>query len=204
MVSFFLKSLSREHVLSGIGEMLHYFVFSKKDLFYVLKKIDLALLGRKKIINQFIVRSLKIKKKIIEKDEFDLNERNLFNFGHTFGHAFESYFKFKIPHGKCVALGIDVANYISLKLGMLKKKERNILREVIVRIIPEIKKIKKIKTKKFIQYLKNDKKSETGYHNIILMRKFGNIFKYKQKDNEEFKKTLEEYFEKKKYLKNTV
>jgi 3-dehydroquinate synthase len=46
------------------------------------------------------------KKWFIEIDEFDIKERKLLNFGHTFGHALESATNFKINHGVAVAIGM--------------------------------------------------------------------------------------------------
>ncbi len=199
-----LDTLPKEHIYSGIGEMLHYFVFSKKDLIFFLKNLDSALSLNSNLLNEYIFRSLKIKKKVIERDEFDLNVRNLFNFGHTFGHALETYFKFKLPHGKCVAIGIDIANYVSYRIGKLNKDKRNILQKSIIKIVPELNNLKKVNVEKFIKYLRNDKKSETGYHNIILMYDFGKIKKFRQKDNKFFKKILQDYFDKKIYLKQII
>ncbi len=42
----------------------------------------------------------------IEIDEFDRKERQLLNFGHTFGHAIEAAAGFRVPHGVAVAIGV--------------------------------------------------------------------------------------------------
>ena len=63
--------------------------------------------------------SLEIKKSYIEQDELDTGRRNLLNYGHTFGHAYESATHYGIPHGIAVALGISTATYFSERLGMV-------------------------------------------------------------------------------------
>src|SRR5207249_494575 len=65
---------------------------------------------------ELISQSLSIKKKFVEADELDRDVRNLLNYGHTFGHAFESATKFKIPHGIAVLMGIHAATYFSEQL----------------------------------------------------------------------------------------
>ena len=54
---------------------------------------------------------------MIEIDEFDISERHIFNYGHTFGHAIESITNYEIVHGQAVTIGMDIANFISWKLN---------------------------------------------------------------------------------------
>ena len=65
----------------------------------------------------FIHKSLEIKKKYIEVDEFDKGPRNIFNYGHSFGHAIEAATNFSIPHGIAVTIGLDMANWLSPQIG---------------------------------------------------------------------------------------
>mgnify|MGYP001592192843 CR=1 FL=1 len=64
-----------------------------------------------------IRRSLEIKKRVIEEDEFDLGPRNVMNYGHSFGHAIEAATNFAVPHGIAVTLGMDMANHVAWRLG---------------------------------------------------------------------------------------
>ena len=64
-------------------------------------------------MQSFIHRSLEIKKIYIEADEFDNGPRNIFNYGHSLGHAIEAATNFSIPHGIAVTIGIDMAKNIS-------------------------------------------------------------------------------------------
>ena len=54
-------------------------------------------------------------------DEFDKGVRNILNYGHTFGHAYESVTGYAIPHGIAVSLGIVTAAFVSEKLGLAPK-----------------------------------------------------------------------------------
>ena len=58
------------------------------------------ILNNIKVIHKYIYKSLLIKKKVIQIDEFDSGERRKFNYGHTFGHAIEALTNYKITHGK--------------------------------------------------------------------------------------------------------
>ena len=72
-----------------------------------------------------------IKKKYIEVDEYDQGVRNIFNYGHSFGHAIESATKFKIPHGIAVTIGMDMANRISAWRGTLVKGHYERMHDVL-------------------------------------------------------------------------
>ena len=75
-----------------------------------------------KTLLKYIQAALLIKQDYIEKDEFDAGIRNIFNYGHSFGHAIESATNYAVPHGIAVSIGMDMANYISMQQGKLSKK----------------------------------------------------------------------------------
>ena len=56
---------------------------------------------------------------MIQRDEFDKGERRVFNYGHTFGHAIEALSNYEVSHGLAVTIGMDIANYISLKNNII-------------------------------------------------------------------------------------
>jgi 3-dehydroquinate synthase len=111
--SRFLKTLSRDDIDSGIGEMLHYFMLDHSN--YLDSDFSLD------SMDSLIRESLRIKKNMVEVDEFDQKERRVFNYGHTFGHAIEAVSDYKVSHGLAVTRGMHLANYISHKLGNIDK-----------------------------------------------------------------------------------
>jgi 3-dehydroquinate synthase len=70
------------------------------------------------LLAKWTMRSLAVKQPYIEADEFDRGIRNRLNYGHTFGHAYESATHFAIPHGIAVLLGILTATHLSVRLGL--------------------------------------------------------------------------------------
>lgn len=64
-----------------------------------------------------IERSVTVKKTVVEHDEHDNGERQLLNFGHTFGHAIEKLSDYAIPHGQAVARGMVCEARAAYKLG---------------------------------------------------------------------------------------
>ncbi|WDC85881.1 hypothetical protein PL321_17435 [Caloramator sp. mosi_1] len=72
-------------------------------------------------LKYIISECVKLKAGIVEKDELDLGERHILNFGHTIGHAIETLFNFNILHGEAVAIGMVYESYIALKRNLITK-----------------------------------------------------------------------------------
>jgi 3-dehydroquinate synthetase len=66
-------------------------------------------------------RSAEIKAGIVGEDFTEKGKRMLLNFGHTYGHAVEAFYRHKVSHGRCVGLGMEVAARISLGRGMISE-----------------------------------------------------------------------------------
>ena len=136
-----------------------------------------------KILKELIQRSLEIKKSYIEIDEFDKNERQVFNYGHTFGHAIESLTSYEIPHGIAVSIGMDISNFISVKYGYQTNKTRLDTREILQEIWKGYT-IKNLNQLEFENALKKDKKNKGKLLGLILSRGPGIVFKeYKELDS---------------------
>ena len=190
----FLNTLSLAEIKSGMGEMLHYFIVSGKTDFDFYKNNYKQSYTDKNILAKIISRSLKIKKRYIEKDEYDQNIRQVFNYGHSFGHAIESLTNYKIPHGVAVSFGMDIANFISVKMGILDKEVRDEIREVTEYIWKGYS-IKTIEIESFKHALSKDKKNVGTKLGLILNKGFGEVFKNVMEPDHNFTLWLKEYFD---------
>ena len=190
----FLSTLKKNQFYSGVGEIIHfYLVSSRRDFLMIKNNLDLLLNRDKKIILKIISRCLEIKKRFIERDEFDNGVRNLLNYGHTFGHALESITNYKIPHGIAVAHGMNIANYISYEYGYLSKTDFGNMNKILSKIY-SFQYPKKFDQNEFQKYLLKDKKTIKGKIGIILSKKIGKVFVKKQKLDNNFIKILNKYF----------
>lgn len=115
--SDFLNTLEDRDVHSGVGEMLKVHGIAGPVAFDNISNKYNQLFSDSKSMMYFIRRSLEIKKEYIELDEFDKGPRNIFNYGHSFGHAIEAATNFAIPHGIAVTIGLDMANWLSPQIG---------------------------------------------------------------------------------------
>ena len=114
----FLDTLDRTDVRSGVGEMLKVHAIDGPSSFDRIAADYQRMFLDKSVMINYIRRSLSIKKAYIEKDEYDRGPRNIFNYGHSFGHAIEAATEFAVPHGIAVTIGMDMANYIAAELGV--------------------------------------------------------------------------------------
>jgi len=190
----FLSTLSHREIQSGLGEMCHYFIVAGEEDFKRFKYDYPKAQRNRDILASLIARSLEIKKGYIEIDEFDKNKRQVFNYGHSFGHAIESITNYRIPHGIAVSYGMDIANFISVKLGYLPLMVRGDIRELLEKIWDGFT-IKDIPLSKFKNALSKDKKNVGKELRLILTKGYGQTFKDSMQMDQRFVNWLEDYFQ---------
>ena len=173
-----LKTLKIHDIKSGLGEMAHYYLVSNSRDWIFFKK-NLKNLIRKdfdqNIMKSLIFKSLRIKKKFIEIDEFDRGPRLILNYGHTFGHAVEKITNYSVPHGMAVAHGINMSNFFSLQYNLINKTMFNEIQHQMNKIV-NLADLKKINVKNFLSIIKKDKKNKKNQIRLILTKGFGKMF----------------------------
>lgn len=115
----FLDTLEAKDIRSGIGEMLKVHAIQGPAAFNRIAADYDKLFAERSVLLAYIRSALLIKQPYIEQDEFDRGVRNIFNYGHSFGHAIESATDFGVPHGIGVTMGADMANQIAVLRGLL-------------------------------------------------------------------------------------
>lgn len=194
----FLDTLPLADLRSGLGEMLHYFLVSGEEDFERFERdIDRALEDRK-VLRKMILRSLNIKKAIIEIDEFDQGPRNVFNYGHSFGHALESVTGYEISHGIAVSFGMDIANILSADRGLISMDLRNRIRTTLAKVWMDMS-IRHVDPNQFYKALLHDKKNEGTDIKVILTKGLGNMFKTTLSMRKDVIRRIEDYFENRLY-----
>ena len=97
-----LKTLPERQISNGLAEAVKMAMTSDRELFELFENEDIA-----SHIDEIIIRSLEIKKSVVERDEKEAGLRKILNFGHTIGHGIESSSNMtQLYHGECVALGL--------------------------------------------------------------------------------------------------
>ncbi len=179
----FLSTLSERDFLSGYAEVFKMALVFDNDFYkFLIENQRLTLARDRNVLMYIIVKSLELKSKIVEIDETENGERALLNFGHTFGHALESYFKYSetLLHGEAVSLGIVLAAYFSFEEGYIEEQNvADIKRHLDTMKLPTaITQIhsNRLEVGKLMSFIKQDKKVVGGNINLILLKDIGRGF----------------------------
>ena len=97
-----LATLPQRQISNGLAEAIKMSLTSDQELFGIFENEDVE-----SHMDEIIIRSLNIKKNVVEQDEKETGLRRILNFGHTVGHGIESSEGMEaLYHGECVALGM--------------------------------------------------------------------------------------------------
>lgn len=100
-----LSTLPSEIFSDGMGEVIKYGMIRDAELFELIASHDQNNISE--VLEDIVARCVSIKRDVVEADEFDTGERMILNFGHTIGHAIESYYNYETySHGSAVAAGM--------------------------------------------------------------------------------------------------
>ena len=168
-----LKTLPKREFISGMGEVIKHGIIRNKDFFEFLESNSDKIENTKTLINM-AYENCRIKADVVSRDEFENGVRADLNFGHTIGHAIESYFDFKITHGECVGIGMLAAGYISKKRGLISNDEFERI-ENILSVYGFETKLEIPEPEKIYVLMNRDKKKIDGKLKFILPDTIGSV-----------------------------
>lgn len=180
-----LRTLPKEQLYSGIGEILKHGLIKNADYFeWMQEHKDEILALDPVIVEEMIYQSCLIKRDVVQRDPKEQGERALLNFGHTIGHAVEKLSDFTLYHGQCVALGMVSAAYLSWKKGNLTEEEYQKICDGIQDFhLPT--QIQDYDVKAVYEATRSDKKMEGDKIKFILLKEIGNAYITKELTKEE-------------------
>ena len=172
----FLKTLSREEFISGVGEIIKYgFIQDYILLEYIEDNISDMTNYNNTVIEKIILSSVKIKKNIVEIDENESSTRMLLNFGHTIGHGIESLNEFKkYKHGISVMIGMFYESKLAFNRGLISREFMNEIEKIISKFI-DIPIFTNSEINEILEKLKKDKKNKNGRPVVILPQGKGKV-----------------------------
>ncbi len=195
----FLQTLSKREIKSGYGEIVKYGLIRDLEFFEFMEKNYHKILQQdEEVMIKIITRSCQIKAEIVGADEKESGDRALLNFGHTFGHTFETETNYsdELMHGEAVALGMVMAAKMSQNLGMISATDfsRIVKHFSDCELITSPSQIRKNwNEENLISHLFKDKKHENKKLTFILLEKLGEAIVQKNVELEKFKKVLQEF-----------
>lgn len=166
----FLKTLDQRQLVSGFAEMIKHGLIADAAYFKELQNIE-----PENVKPDLIYRSVDIKNEVVKADPQEQNIRKTLNFGHTIGHAIESYYlntPQPLLHGEALAIGMICEAYLSQQINNLGETELNEICQSIKKIFPMV----NIQTSSYadlITYMQNDKKNVDGKIGCSLLNKIG-------------------------------
>jgi len=117
----FLSTLPQREFGAGVAEVVKMAVTFNKEFFEYLERADL---NDKALLQEAIKQAVETKADVVAKDEKEHGLRAALNYGHTFGHVIENETGYKkYLHGEAVAIGMVMANALSVKLGLMSEDE---------------------------------------------------------------------------------
>jgi 3-dehydroquinate synthase len=199
----FLKTLGDKDICSGVGEMLKVHAIDSPESFDEISGNYQNIIDTTSVMENFIYRSLIMKKRLIEIDEFDQDARNVMNYGHSFGHAIETATNYSIPHGVAVTIGMDLANYVAAKLGVTTAAHFERMHDVLYKNSQLYRNVS-IDVNILMLALSKDKKNSNTQLRLILADKDGIIKIGLYDNNDKLNSIVVEYISKYNRVKDNV
>lgn len=189
----FLKTLEPRQLVSGYAEMLKHGLISDQEYWTQLKE------GDKFTDSEHIQKSIAIKNKVVLEDPTEKGLRKILNFGHTLGHAIESYCldnpeKKTLLHGEAIAVGMILEGYLSHELKGLSKLS---LEEIKTTFLHHFERVDFTDEdiESILKLLKFDKKNTHGDINFVLLHSIGEAVSDVKVPEELFEKAFAYYNE---------
>ena len=170
----YLETLPTDQIKSGYAEMLKHGLIYDKAYYDYLKdiaNIDLS------DLSTLVMHSVNIKNQVVSQDPKEAGLRKILNFGHTIGHAIESYYlsqedKETLLHGEAIAIGMIIEAYLSCELSGLSQGEFQDIKQNIKGIFGQVD-MDKNDIKNILEWLKFDKKNSHGNVRCVLLEQIG-------------------------------
>jgi 3-dehydroquinate synthase len=169
--TFFLRTLPQRQIISGFAEMLKHGLIADRSYFNLLKEASLETIDP-----ELIYHSITIKNDVVKQDPEEKGLRKILNFGHTVGHAIESYSlqhdATPLSHGEAIAVGMVCEAFLSVEKTELTAAELVEIMETLGQFYEKYT-IKEASVPDLIELMKSDKKNDGGKINCSLLTQIG-------------------------------
>lgn len=170
----FIETLDKRQLLSGYAEIIKHALIADKNYWEKIQTIDGC---NTEHLTTLIAHSIAIKNKIVSEDPMEKGIRKTLNFGHTIGHAIESFTQEKsetpLLHGEAIAIGMICEAFLSYKKKMLKHEELDEITSLICSVFGVIN-TESFEEQSLIELMRNDKKNENNVLIFTLLNGIGN------------------------------
>jgi 3-dehydroquinate synthase len=170
-----LSTLPHRQYRAGLYEVIKYGVIADSALFNFLERHILALLRRDRAALEYVIpRCVRIKARVVRKDERESGLRQILNFGHTLGHALETATSYRrFLHGEAVGWGMIAATLIGVALNRISEVDAGRIVRLVMSVGP-LPALDDIRATSLRPIIAGDKKSERGVPHWVLSHRIGN------------------------------
>ncbi|RZK53014.1 MAG: 3-dehydroquinate synthase, partial [Hymenobacter sp.] len=169
----FLPTLPPLELRSGYAEIIKHALIADAAAFQELRGLDVAAVAD---WTPIIQHSVALKEQIVAQDPHESGPRKLLNYGHTVGHALESYLLTQpgreVRHGEAVAAGLVCESWLSVQRGLLTEAELAEVQAVVGAAFGKIAFIT-FETEAIAAYAAQDKKNRGDVINCTLLHGLG-------------------------------
>ncbi|MBN2664648.1 MAG: 3-dehydroquinate synthase [Bacteroidales bacterium] len=172
----FLKTLPQKQILSGFAEVIKHSLLSNEKTWNNIKNINPEKINFEQL-NLILKESSKIKQNIVNDDPKETGIREALNFGHTVGHAIETFFNNKnieILHGEAIAIGLIAELFISNKKFIFPFEKLFEITEYLATYFPSYK-IDYNDYDELYNIMKHDKKNKNNKIIFTLLKNIGEV-----------------------------
>jgi 3-dehydroquinate synthase len=120
-------TLSDRDFAAGLAEVVKCGFIRDVKILQLLEGRDLnSLRDDQSLILELIQRAVKVKADVVSGDFKESFDREILNYGHTFGHAVEKHSKYSLRHGECVSVGMAFMAHLQSELGLISDEVRDL------------------------------------------------------------------------------
>jgi 3-dehydroquinate synthase len=189
----FIETLDERQKKSGYAEIIKTALACDKSFWQQLSELDFnEIIDWQTLIN----RTISIKLQVVNADPFESGFRKVLNFGHTIGHAFESYSmkhdNTPLLHGEAVAMGMLCETMLSNKISGLKNEETKFIIDYLLKNFNYYS-IKLEAFPELFNYIFQDKKNEADEFQFTLLSSPGRAVVNQKTNIEIITQCLKEY-----------
>jgi 3-dehydroquinate synthase len=188
----FLDTLPARELRSGYAEVIKHALIADGQQWRELREVtDLSTFDWQTVIGH----SVDIKRRIVEEDPYERGRRKALNFGHTIGHAIESYFLHRddrMLHGEAIAAGMIAEAYLSVEAGMLSRAELEEITAYLLNVYGH-QSLPESAYPEMIDLMRQDKKNDTDEINFTFLEAAGQAVVNKTATVEEISRSLRYY-----------
>ncbi|MBP3223009.1 MAG: 3-dehydroquinate synthase [Actinomycetaceae bacterium] len=178
-------TLKDEHILDGLGETIKQACIADKEFFELLEDAfvnrglsPLDFVRDEEIVSVVARKNCEIKRDFVMSDVHEGNRRMGLNLGHTIGRALEAAMDYKMTHGACVAVGLNLQARWGVQFGYITAEDASRVENVLKNAGLPTELPENVAVEKIMESMRHDKKAESGNIRFVFQKGIGGLMTF--------------------------